>query len=69
MDQGVRARISFVPDASRDSEMGRYKLVLLYKTFWKYILCLMPMKEARKFSVYVSNSNRKMLKTSALKRS
>ena len=31
MDQGVRARISFVPDASRVSEMGRFKIVLFIK--------------------------------------
>ena len=31
MDQGVRARISFVPDASRVSEMGRSKIVLFIK--------------------------------------
>ena len=57
MDQGVRARISFVPDASRDSEMGRSKLVLLYKSYWKYSSYLMPKKDARKLSIYVFNSN------------
>ena len=58
MDQGVRARISFVPDASRVSEMGRSKSVLFHKSYWKYISSLTSMKElqiAKKVSVFVSN--------------